>query len=58
MKKDLLGKISFSNNMAGEATNFEGTSGGLLTLFNNKHFKVTSMYNEVNVLFCKVFHMN
>ena len=36
MKKESLGKISFSNNMSGEASNSEGASGGLLTLFNNK----------------------
>ena len=53
-----MGKISFSNTMAGEATNFEGTSGGLLILFNNKHFKVNSIYNEGNTLLCKVIHMN
>ena len=58
MKKDLVGKISFGNTMDGEATNSEGASGGLLTLFNNKHFKVTYMYNEGNTLLCKFFHMN
>ena len=44
MKKDLVGKISFSNSMDGEATNSEGASGGLLTLFNNKHFLVSTIY--------------
>lgn len=44
--------------MVGEATNSEGVSRGLLTLFNNKNFKVTSMYNEGNTLLCKMFHMN
>lgn len=38
-KKDLVGKISFSNSMEGEATNSKGASGGLFTLFNYKHFK-------------------
>lgn len=27
LKKDLVGKISFSNSMDGEAMNFEGASG-------------------------------
>lgn len=36
MKKKALGKISFSNNIAGEATDSEGALGGSLTLFNNK----------------------
>ena len=43
MKKELLGKISFSSTMVGEATNTKDVLGGLLTLFDNKQFKVTSM---------------
>ena len=57
MKKDLLGRISFSNSMDGEATNSKGVSGGL-TLYNNKHFLVTTIYNEGNSLLCKVLHIN
>ena len=58
MKKDLVGKISFSNSMDGEATNSEGASRGLLTLFNNKIFLVATIYNEGNALLCKVLHIN
>ena len=58
MKKEILGKISSSNTMAGKATNSEGASRGLLTLFNNRNFIVSSLYNEGNILLCKVFHRN
>ena len=58
MKKDLVTKISFSNNMDGEATNFEGAFRGLLTFYNNKHFLVTTIYNEGNSLLCKVLRIN
>ena len=44
--------------MEGEATNSQSVLGGLLTLFNYKYFKVTSIYNEGNNLLCKVFYMN
>ena len=47
MKKDLVGKIYFSNNLDGEVTNFEGASRGFLTLYNNKHFLVTTIYKKV-----------
>ena len=57
MKKDSLGKIKFSNMMSGEASNLEGASGGLLTFFNNKHFRVELDFNEGNILFCKVHHI-
>lgn len=57
MKKDLVGKISFCSSMEGHAINVEGASGGLLTLFNHKHFQVTTIHNEGNILLCKVFHM-
>ena len=36
--KDILVKIKFSNMMSGEAWDSKGASGGLLILFNNKHF--------------------
>ena len=36
MKKEVLGKISFGNNMVGEAMDPEGVSRGFLNLFNNK----------------------
>ena len=57
MKKESLGNISFSNNMSGEASSFEGVSGGFLTLFNNKQFKFNTFYNDGNIIFCKVFHL-
>ena len=43
--------------MSGKASNSEGASGGLLTLFKNKHFRVESIFNEGNSLFCKVYHI-
>ena len=46
MKKDSLGKIKFSNMMSGEASDSKGAPRGLLTLFNNKHFRVQSDFNE------------
>lgn len=57
MKKDSLAKIKFSNTMSGEASDSEGASGGLLTLFNNKQFRFEIEYNDGNILFCRVFHM-
>ena len=36
IKKEILGKIKFSNTMSGEASNLEGASRGLLTLYNIK----------------------
>ena len=50
MKKEMVGKISFRSNMDGEATNSKGVFGGLLALFKNKHFTVTTIFNEGNVL--------
>ena len=58
MKKDLAGKISFSNYMAGEATDVEGAFGGFLTLFNSKHFQVNTIHNEGNTLLCKVVNIS
>ena len=57
MKKESLVKITFSNIMSGEALDSEGASRGLLTLFNNKQFRFTTLYSDGNILFCKVFHM-
>ena len=53
-----MGKIKFSNLMSGEASDSEGAFGGLLTLFNTKHFRVESIFNEGNILFCKVLHIH
>ena len=58
MKKDSLGKIKFNNLMSVEASDSKGASGGLLTLFNTKFFRVESVYNEGNILFYKVFHIH
>lgn len=55
MKKEVLSKISFSNNMVGEAMDSKGSSGGFLTLFNNKLFKFTPLYNDGNIFFVKCF---
>ncbi len=57
MKKDFLGKIMFSNLMSGEASDSDGSSRGLLTLFNTKIFRMKYSYNEGNILLCKVFHI-
>ena len=58
VKKDFLGKIKFSNLMSGEASNSVGASGGLLTLFNTKNFRVENIYNEGNIIFCKFFQIH
>ena len=57
MKKEMLEKIKFSSNMNGEASNSKGVAGGLLTLYNTKQFKINSLYNDGNILFCRVFHI-
>ena len=57
MKKGFLGKIKFRNLMSGEASNSDGASGGLLTLFNTKFFRMESSCNEGNILFCNFFHI-
>ena len=57
MKKDSLGKIKYSNTMSEEASDSEGASGGLLTLFNNKKFRFETEYNDGNIIFCREFHM-
>ena len=43
--------------MSGEALDSEGAYGGLLTLFNNKNFRVESIFNEGNILFYKFYHI-
>ena len=57
MKKDMVGKLSLSISMNGEATDSEGVVGELLTLFNNKIFNISTIYNEGNALLCKVYHI-
>ena len=58
MRKDSLGNIKFSSLMSGEASDSDGASGGLLTLFKTKSFRVELVFNEGNILFCKVFHFH
>lgn len=58
MKKDFLEKIKFINMMSGETSDAEGASGGLLTLFNTKHFRIEAIFNEGNVLLCHVHHIH
>ena len=53
----MLEKIKFSSNMKGEASNSKGAAGGLLTLYNSKQFKINTIYNGENILFCMVFHI-
>ena len=43
--------------MNGEATNSEGTAGGVLTLYNKKAYQMSTILNEGNALLCKVFHV-
>ena len=57
MKKEILGKIKFSNTMSEEALDSEGASGGLLTLYNTKKFKIHTMHNDDNIFFRKVIHI-
>ena len=57
MKKDFLGNIKSSNWMSGVASDLEAASGGPLTLFNYKYFRVESIINEGDILFCKIFHI-
>ena len=56
MKKEILEKIKFSNNMNGEASDSKSASGGLLNLYNIKKFKINTLYNDGNILFYMVFH--
>ena len=44
--------------MSGEASDSKGAPRGMLTLFNNKHFRCKSEYNDGNILFCRVYHMH
>ena len=58
MRKEMTGKLSFSSNMSGEATNSEGATDGMLTLFNKKAFHISTILNEGNALLCRVFHLH
>ena len=58
IKKESLGDIKFSNSMSGVTLDLEEASRGLLTFFNNKHFRFDLEYNDGNILFCRVFHMH
>ena len=56
MKRDLVSRISFSNSFSYEASDSEGASGGVLTLYNSRAFKLTPLFSSSNALLCKVFH--
>ena len=58
MKKDSLRNIKFSNMMSGEASDSDGASGGLLTLYKTNLFRVETICNEGNILFYRVFHIH
>ena len=57
MKKKTIGKLSFSSNMNGEATNSNGAAGGVLTLYNKKAYQLSTIFNEGNAFLCRVFHI-
>ena len=57
MKRDLINKISFSKLMNSEATNLDGASRGVLILYNNRAYKLPSIFNDDNALLCKVSHI-
>ena len=44
--------------MSQEASDSDGASGGLLTLYKTNLFRVETIFNEGNILFCKVFHIH
>ena len=58
MKKDMVGKLSLSSSIYGEAIDSEGVVSDLLMFFNNKAFKISTIYNEGNALLCNVFHIH
>ncbi len=57
MKSDLVSRISFSKNFCYEASDSDGASVGVLTLYNTRVFKLTTLYSSTNALLCKVFHI-
>jgi len=58
MKKDSLRNIKFNNMLSGEVSDSDGAFGGLLTLYKTNLFRVETIFNEGNILFCKVFHIH
>lgn len=58
MKKENLGNIRFSSTMKGIASDVEGASGGLLLLFNDRHFKIEPEFDEDNILFYRFHHLH
>ena len=57
MKRDLVNKFSFSKTMSSEASDSDEASGGVLTLYNSKDFKLSTIYNADNALLCEVCHI-
>ena len=41
-----------------KATNFDGASGWVLILYNNRAFKLSPIFNVDNALLCKVSHIH
>ena len=57
MKRDLVNRFSFSKTMSSKASNLDGASGGVLTLYNSRAFKLSTIYNADNALLYEVSHI-
>ena len=57
MKKDLVKRISFSKKFCCEASDSDGASGGVLTLYNSRAFKLTTLFKSSNAILCEVHHI-
>ena len=58
MRKDMVGKLSFNKSMSSEAIDLKGAGGGVLMLYNNKAYQISTIYNACNALLCKVSHIH
>ena len=56
MKRDLVKRISFSKNFYCVASDSDRGSGGFLTLYDTRAFKLTTLHSSTNSLLCEVFH--
>ena len=58
MRKGVVGNLSFNKSMSSKATDLEGAIGGVLMLYNNKAYQISTIYNVGNTLLCKVSHIH
>ena len=58
LKKEMVGKLSFNKFMSSEATDSKGAYGGVLMLYNNKAYHISTIYDVGNALLCKVSHIH